>query len=112
MKFVYLFVNIPFIWKCKIGISKNVRNRRKHVSKSTPGIAIPIWFVFIPFAEGVEKTLHGFFKAFHSPFRRGSGRSEWYLTFPVLPLAWIILNFMMILYWAPLVGLIWWYVTK
>ena len=111
MKFVYLFINVPFIWKCKIGISQNVKIRRKYISKSTPGWVLPIWIVFIPFADGLEKSLHGFFGFFRSPFREGSGRSEWFLTLPVLPLAWLIINFMFVVYWAPLAYLIWWFVT-
>ncbi len=110
MKFIYLFINIPFLWKCKIGISRNVRRRRRSVSESTPGWVIPVWVVFIPFADGLEKTLHGFFRTFRSPFHSGSGRSEWFMTLPVLPLAWLILNFMFVVYWAPLAGLIWWMV--
>ena len=112
MKFVYLFINIPFFWKCKIGISKNVRVRRRRVSKSTPGIAVPIWVVFVPFADHLEKTMHGFFKSFRSPFRRGSGRSEWFMTVPVLPLAWLLLNFMFVVYWSPVAGLVWWAVFR
>lgn len=112
MKFIYLFINIPFIWKCKIGISRNVRRRRRSVSESTPGWVLPIWVVFVPFADGLEKSLHGFFQTFHSPFRTGSGRSEWFMTFPVLPLAWLILNFMFVVYWASVAGVIWWVVNS
>ncbi len=112
MKFIYLFINIPFFWKCKIGISRNVRSRRKIVSKSTPGYVLPIWVVYIPFAEHLEQQMHGFFKMFHSPFQSGSGKSEWFLTVPVLPLAWLLLNFMFVLYWSPVWGLIAWFVMQ
>ena len=112
MKFVYLFINFPFIWKCKIGISKDVRSRRKNISKTTPGVVLPIWMVYIPNADGLEKTMHGFFKAFRSPFRKGSGKSEWFMTFPVLPLAWLIMNFMFVVYWGPIIYGIWWLVQQ
>jgi len=112
MMFIYLFINVPFLWKCKIGISQNVKKRRKAVSTSTPGYVIPVWVVFIPFAEHLERQMHGFFKTFNSPFRHGSGKSEWFLTLPVLPLAWIILNFMFVLYWSPVWGLVAWLVIR
>ena len=112
MKFIYLFINIPFLWKCKIGISQNVKQRRKSVSESTPGYVLPVWVVFVPFADGLEKSMHGFFGSFRSPFRRGSGRSEWFMTIPVLPLAWLIMTFMFVIYWSPIVALVWWVVKN
>lgn len=108
MRFVYIFINVPYIWKCKIGISGNVRRRRRKVSRSTPGFVIPVWVVYVPFAKKLEGQLHRFFGLFKSPFRKGSGRSEWFLTLPVLPLAWLILNFTFLLYWSPVWGLLGW----
>jgi hypothetical protein len=101
-------LNFPYIWKMKIGISGNVRNRRRNITETTPGFAFCIWAVPLPFAEGVEQTLHGFFRRFHSPFKTGSGRSEWFLVLPVLPLSWIIINFMFLLFWFPVWGLAAW----
>lgn len=109
MKFLYLFINIPYIWKCKIGISRNVARRRKNVNQTTPGLVLPVWVVFIPFAERLEGQLHRFFSCFNSPFRYGSGRSEWFFTLPVLPLAWLLLNFMFVVYWSPLWLFLYWY---
>ena len=109
MKFIYIFVNVPYIWKCKIGISNNVKSRRKNVSKTTPGVVLPVWAVFIPFAEKLEQQLHRFFHTFKSPFHKGSGRSEWFFTLPVLPIAWLLLNFMFLVYWSPVWLLFYWY---
>jgi hypothetical protein len=108
MKFLYLFINIPYLWRCKIGISKDVSKRRKTVNNTTPGWSLPVWVVFVPFAGNIEKQLHHFFQAFNCPFRMGSGRSEWFLTLPVLPLAWVLLNFMFVIYWSPVWLLVYW----
>lgn len=110
MKFIYLFINIPFVWFVKIGISRNAWQRSRQVSKKVPGLALPIWAVPMPNAEGLERQLHGFFKRFNLK-AKGFGR-EWFFL-PVLPVAWLIINFMFLLYWSPVWGIaIWVYLNQ
>ncbi len=82
------------------------------MSKTTPGWVLPVWVVYIPFAEHLEKQLHHFFAKFRSPFTSGSGRSEWFFTLPVLPLAWLLFNFMFVVYWSPVFVFVYWYLNK
>lgn len=112
MTFIYLMINLPFLWKCKIGISRNVKRRRRNIDETTKGWVLKVWALPMPFAENLEKELHRFFRHFHSPFEKGSGRTEWYITIPVLPLAWLIINFMFLIYWSPVWIPIWWIVQK
>ena len=80
-QWIYIFVNIPFVLLCKVGISGNVSKRRKEVSESTPGIAVPIFAMKIRNAYGVEQFIHHGFEFLNVPWF-GSGKTEWF---------WIIL---------------------
>lgn len=115
MTVIYLFLNFPYLWKCKIGITTwgKGRKRVRDVDLSTSGSVFRVWAVPLPFgARALEKDLHRFFAPFHSPFAEGSGRTEWFLTLPVLPLAWLIINLTALLHWSPFWLLVWWVVAN
>ena len=76
---VYVMANFPYIWKCKFGISGNVSGRRKNVSETTKGIVFKLAHANLPYGHALEQWLHGFYGFAHSPFKRGSGRTEWFL---------------------------------
>lgn len=103
-KFIYLMIAVPNIFLTKIGITSNIGRRKKQISDKIFGWAIPVWVVWIPWAFSVEQQLHGFFHKFNSRNKRRG--KEWFWTFPVLPLAWIILNFMFLALWFPVWGVI------
>jgi len=84
-------INIPYVHVVKIGVTKNVSDRRKNISSTTPGFVFPIFFVFIPFNQDLEKSLHRVFKHFNLPFDRGAnGFSEWFWL-PVAPFAAMVM---------------------
>ena len=103
IQWLYIMWNIPVIWKIKIGISGGVSYRRKMISESTPGFVFPIWMVKIPFAYDFEQLLHRVFGFAHSPFKNGSGKTEWF-SILVLPFAFIILTFLQLLWWSILLS--------
>lgn len=83
-QWLYVFWNFPFIWVVKIGISGNVKYRRKRVSESSPGFDVPIWFVRIPFAYQVEQGLHRALFFLRVPFS-GSGHTERFFILAAIP---------------------------
>lgn len=47
---LYLFINFPMIWFCKIGITrKTAKGRARQVDRAAPGTPIPIFILFAPF---------------------------------------------------------------
>jgi hypothetical protein len=76
---VYVMANFPYFWKCKFGISGNVKRRRENVSETTKGIVFKLAHANLPYGHALEQWLHGFYGFAHSPFKRGSGRTEWFL---------------------------------
>jgi len=109
MGIIYIMLNVPFIWKVKIGITTTGRSskRRHDISATTPGFVFPIWLMVLPFGTArLESDLHRIFKKLHSPFSKGSGRTEWFL-FPAGIAAWLIINMTAALYWSPVFILVW-----
>jgi hypothetical protein len=78
--YVYLMGNFPFIWKSKLGITKDLNARVKNVSKTTKGKAFYlIQPARLPFGYECEQFVHGLYHFINAPFSRGSGRTEWFL---------------------------------
>lgn len=80
MTIVYIMLNPAFPFEAKIGITKNLRNRKTTISRSMDGFVFPA-FIPLPFFWGArlaEKTLHLVFSFFRNPHRHGSGKSEWF----------------------------------
>lgn len=110
MGIIYIMLNVPFIWKVKIGVSTwgKLKARRKSVSGSTMGFVFPIWVMILPFGtEKLEKNIHHFCKVFNDPFEKGSGKTEWYLL-PAALIAWVIINITAVIYWLPFFAVGWW----
>ncbi len=107
---LYLMVNLPFIHLVKIGISGNVKNRRKNISETTPGLVFPILIVVIPFAWHVEQSMHRVFRRFNAPFgKSASGHSEWFISL-VAPFAAAVMLFWQ-LFWLAVVCVVALFIT-
>lgn len=111
MGIIYILLNFPYIWKTKIGKTTvgKLRNRRKSISGTTPGVVFPIWAMVFPFGvDRLEADLHDFlrFLRLHMPFRKGSGRTEWYFILAAI-IAFVVINLMAVLYWSPVMALVW-----
>lgn len=101
---LYLFINFPFIWLCKIGITRRSAARRaRQVDKSAPGIPIPVFILFAPFfAYYIEQFLHRLMDGLNIRYYKGDGSTEWFFILAALPaLAVMVLGWM---------G--WWWVTE
>lgn len=79
-QWVYVCIQFPFIFLCKIGIGGNWIRRTTDISKSSPGFLIPVFLVYIPFAYHIEQWLHRKLRRLNVGFR-GSGRTEYFIVF-------------------------------
>ncbi|MBK8564797.1 MAG: GIY-YIG nuclease family protein [Saprospiraceae bacterium] len=107
-QWLYLYINVPFIFLFKIGISGNYKRRAKQVSQKGFGRTIPVFAVRVPFAFQCEQAMHRFFGLFNI---RYGGSKEWYL-FPVVPLAILVMVFVWALDWMVVVlgvMIAWWW---
>lgn len=76
---VYLMGNVPYIWKCKFGITDHTKARRKNVSETTPGYVFNIFTLHIEFGWQLEQFIHRLYSLQNSQFWTGSGRTEWFV---------------------------------
>ncbi len=82
---LYLLIHIPFFWWVKIGITSvgiGAAKRAKNLDKAMFGFPVPIFFVVVPNAYGIEQTLHHWFRRFNCKWYSKDGSSEWFW-FPV-----------------------------
>jgi len=86
-QWLYIMVNVPLFFLCKIGISGNKNRRAREVSEKVFGWAIPVFAVYIPFAFALEQSMHRLFGFANVRF---GGSREWFL-FPVAPVAAFIM---------------------
>lgn len=85
---VYLLANIPYIFKCKFGITEHVKARRSNVSETTKGFVFPVMYLRMNSGHNKERFIHALYFWANAPFSKGSGRSEWFWN--VSPVMWIL----------------------
>lgn len=72
-------VHFPFVWWWKIGITgQSAAKRAKWIDETMWGFPIPVFFVVIPGAYGVEQWLHEVCAPLNFRFYNGSGATEWF----------------------------------
>lgn len=76
-QWLYLQIFVPHVWRCKCGISGNVKRRTKQTSDKMPGTAKTIFAIWIPFAYQTEQFMHRAFKPFNTRFSN-SGKECYY----------------------------------
>ena len=103
-QWIYFFIHFPAFWLCKIGISGNVKRRKKEEDKSVWGFYIPVFAVWVWNAYGLEQFQHRIFKAFNRPFH-GSGKTEVFIAV-VLPFGILIAIIWFLLTWAFLIAVV------
>jgi len=82
-QFLYVMINFPLIFAAKIGITGNVSKRKRNISESVFGIAVPVAVFYIYDAHGFEQFLHKLLKPMNIPFH-GSGKTEWFFVFALV----------------------------
>ncbi|MCC6724872.1 MAG: hypothetical protein IT258_10205 [Saprospiraceae bacterium] len=110
-QWLYLYLNVPFIFLVKVGISGDYKRRAKRVAKHIIGWPVPIFAVRIPFAWQCEQAFHRFFRLMSI---RYGGSREWYL-FPVAPFAILVMLFAFAIDWlvlSSMVALAWWWLKN
>lgn len=125
--YVYCMSNWPKFWVSKFGITDHTKARVRNVSETTFGTAYHIIPPFnIAWGFWCEQWTHSLYWIFNAPFRRGSGKSEWYLNInPITALIlWTIFGNFTTWYWwfaiifSPVIwldGLLWlcvWWIIK
>lgn len=54
---LYVKMHVPFVWKCKIGITGNLTRRTLQTSADVWGFYVPIAFIRMYFAWSVEQFI-------------------------------------------------------
>ncbi len=104
VQYIYVLLNLPYFWVCKIGIGGNLK-RTKQVDRSSPGKDFVIFAWRIPFAYQVEQFLHRLFWLFRIRFG-GSGHTERFWSI-VAPFAVAVVLLVAVLEVVILCGAVW-----
>lgn len=91
---LYLLVHIPFVWWVKIGITSvgiGAAKRAKNLDKAMFGFPVPVFFVIVPNAYGIEQELHRWFRRLNCRWYSKDGSSEWFWLPAALPTLCIML---------------------
>lgn len=80
---LYLMINFPLVFLVKIGITGNLQQRKKGVSDTTFGIAVPVLVFYLYNAHGLEQWLHRVLAPLNVRLK-GSGGTEWFLVFGLI----------------------------
>lgn len=84
---IYVMGSTRHMCRYKIGISKNVENRRKNIESSIKGGVYVIFSCPLLAAYFWEQLLHLIYSPFNDRKMKGSGRTEWFWLFvPVTPI--------------------------
>lgn len=92
---LYLLLHIPFVWWVKIGITSvgiGAAKRAKNLDRAMFGFPVPIFFVFVPNAYGIEQELHRWFRRLNCKWYSGDGASEFFWFPAALPVLAIMLS--------------------
>lgn len=97
--------------KVKIGISDDPERRENEVEKDFGKTRTWMALNFIG-AKAIEKRMHRFFKVYHSPEKKGTGRTELFkipafLRWQVVVMLWLMKVEQMILSWLMFAAVIW-----
>ena len=84
---LYLFINFPLVFFCKIGVTgRSAVKRARQVDKAAPGIPIPVFLLVAPFcAYELEQFLHRLMDGLSVRYYRGDGSTEWFFIIAAIP---------------------------
>ena len=91
---IYVMGSTAHVCRYKIGISKNVANRRKNIESTIEGRVYVIFSCPLLFAYFWEQLLHGIYAPLNVKNMKGSGRTEWFtMIAPITPILLILAAF-------------------
>ena len=98
-RYIYVLGSTNHFFRYKIGIAKNVDNRRQNIRADLKGEVYEIFKVKVFFAERIETVLHWIYRPLNARTMKGTGRTEWFwMVIPVTPC--ILLMFVWALQWT------------
>ena len=101
---MYLLIHCPFFWWVKIGITSvgiGAAKRAKNLDRAMFGFPVPIFFVIVPNAYGIEQELHRWFRRLNCKWYSGDGASEFFW----FPAAFQVLAIMLTIWGLYLAGI-------
>lgn len=96
-RYIYVLGNTRYLFRYKIGIARNLENRKRGINNSLKGSTYEIFSVKVFFAQAIEQFLHRLYSPLNARMY-GSGKTEWFwLTLPVSPI--LLLSTIFIIQW-------------
>ena len=97
-RYIYVLGSTRHPFRYKIGIAKNVDNRRQNIREDLKGGVYEVFKVKVFFARRIEGLLHAFYTPL-SARMHGTGKTEWFwMIFPITPCAFLL--FFWVLEWT------------
>lgn len=75
-QWLYLLINLPNFYLCKVGITGNLKNRLRSINDEAFGYTFPVFCFRVHFAYQIEQAILNVSKPFKFSYGQ-SGRSEW-----------------------------------
>ena len=92
---VYILGNTYYLFRYKIGIAKNMKNRERQIEETLKGDTYEIFSIRLIYAEKVETFLHRIYRLQRTKLR-GSGKTDWFwFLLPVTPILLLCVVFLL-----------------
>jgi T5orf172 domain len=92
-RYIYILGNTRYLFRYKIGIARNVENRKRGIDSTLNGTTYEIFSVKVFYAQRIEQFLHSVYRPLHARMY-GSGHTEWFwMVLPVTPTVLLALIF-------------------
>lgn len=108
-RYIYVLGNSRYLFRYKIGIARNVEQRKTGIERSMRGDIYDIFYIKLFFAMRIEQFMHLIYSPLHANMK-GSGKTEWFwMLFPVTPIVFLIAVWLIQILSIPMMiaGLLW-----
>ncbi len=101
-RYIYVLGNTRYLFRYKIGIARDVEQRKTGIERSMRGDIYDIFYIKLFFAMRIEQFLHTIYSPIHARMQ-GSGKTEWFwMLFPVTPILFLIAIWLIQIAFLPL----------
>jgi hypothetical protein len=107
-RYIYVLGNWNYPFRYKIGIARNVKQRKAGIDRSMSGHIYDLFWIKVIFAMRIEQFMHWFYSPL-SARMKGSGKTEWFwMIFPVTPILFLLFVWLIQVLFVPalIVGMI------